>query len=228
MHQTTLNQHHFNPRPPWGGRRHKGRLYCNSPYISIHALRGEGDRTNAGNSRGAHHFNPRPPWGGRRACGMPSASHFSLFQSTPSVGRATNRNDYIQTWIKISIHALRGEGDPAARCAGTATKISIHALRGEGDDKWDIQRLMGHSSFQSTPSVGRATTPPNTMTRTATRFQSTPSVGRATIVSPLSVPISGEFQSTPSVGRATPMRQYVIIALRISIHALRGEGDAVS
>ena len=33
----------------------------------------------------------------------------------------------------ISIHALREEGDGAARNLGLAYKISIHALREEGD-----------------------------------------------------------------------------------------------
>ena len=36
---------------------------------------------------------------------------------------------------KISIHALRGEGDTGAMAAGVSkVVISIHALRGEGDD----------------------------------------------------------------------------------------------
>ena len=37
-----------------------------------------------------------------------------------------------------------------------------------------------------------------------------------------------KFQSTPSVGRATPVIQKRIISEDISIHALRGEGDASS
>ena len=35
--------------------------------------------------------------------------------------------------LKISIHALRGEGDYYSREIGDITEISIHALRGEGD-----------------------------------------------------------------------------------------------
>ena len=34
---------HFNPRPPWGGRRRRGMDENGRPSISIHALRGEGD-----------------------------------------------------------------------------------------------------------------------------------------------------------------------------------------
>ena len=78
----------FNPRPPWGGRQ------CPFPFeqcvllISIHALRGEGD-----NSGGYIRLNP------------------SEFQSTPSVGRATDIFLYAVKVDAISIHALRGEGD---------------------------------------------------------------------------------------------------------------------
>ena len=57
-----------------------------------------------------------------------------LFQSTPSVGRATFKPDKVYDFIYISIHALRGEGDD------------------------DTQSFYHYNSiFQSTPSVGRAT-----------------------------------------------------------------------
>ena len=38
-----LNYLYFNPRPPWGGRRGGGISRKFAKYISIHALRGEGD-----------------------------------------------------------------------------------------------------------------------------------------------------------------------------------------
>ena len=56
---------YFNPRPPWGGRRFEPVAFSSPPY-----------------------FNPRPPWGGR-----PVVEYINrirhIFQSTPSVGRAT-------------------------------------------------------------------------------------------------------------------------------------------
>ena len=106
----------------------------NNHWISIHALRGEGDRIRATSQRQRIHFNPRPPWGGRRwfcACSLGASV---AFQSTPSVGRATLKEALTPTDIFISIHALRGEGD---RIYG-----GIHSATSE---------------FQSTPSVGRAT-----------------------------------------------------------------------
>ena len=101
------------------------------------------------------------------------------FQSTPSVGRATLSEAVNTPSKRISIHALRGEGDktetPSPKLykdfnprppwggrpfiVGLAVKIfniSIHALRGEGDIIRLIQIAL-NNRFQSTPSVGRAT-----------------------------------------------------------------------
>ena len=58
------------------------------------------------------HFNPRPPWGGRQQAALPRHS-----------------------LIRISIHALRGEGDREKPLFATKYGISIHALRGEGDSR---------------------------------------------------------------------------------------------
>mgnify|MGYP000394877169 CR=1 FL=1 len=57
--------------------------------------------------------------------------------------------------------------------------ISIHALRGEGDAA-DFGATVRASSFQSTPSVGRATRFDCKEVLKLLKFQSTPSVGRAT------------------------------------------------
>ena len=78
------------------------------------------------------------------------------FQSTPSVGRATITVIPIFIRHRISIHALRGEGDHESFYQHRHIAISIHALRGEGDMEKFIQ-YMRLETFQSTPSVGRAT-----------------------------------------------------------------------
>ncbi len=107
-----LIANNFNPRPPWGGRQ----MDCNktisflaisihalrgegdptqTPYmpailsISIHALRGEGDAITPERLSKRRYFNPRPPWGGRRLRTR-RVRPYGKFQSTPSVGRATN------------------------------------------------------------------------------------------------------------------------------------------
>ena len=103
----------------------------------------------------------------------------TLFQSTPSVGRATAICHTGNKKRNISIHALRGEGDVSffqlrflslnfnprppwgGRQGGFSMRrdrcrISIHALRGEGDTIRACPLCSRHG-FQSTPSVGRAT-----------------------------------------------------------------------
>ena len=79
-------------------------------------------------------FYPRPPRGGRRKC-LSTAFRES----------------------KISIHALREEGDRSNTSSRpTPEMISIHALREEGDgDNWTAYRM--DQIFLSTPSARRAT-----------------------------------------------------------------------
>ena len=108
--------------------------YSRYMYISIHALRGEGDPTEVTSILTPIDFNPRPPWGGRLN-GRTNKIALEPFQSTPSVGRATRIALFLLAWMFcISIHALRGEGDADGAATGASgSAISIHALRGEGD-----------------------------------------------------------------------------------------------
>ena len=124
---------------------------------------------------------------------------------------------------EISIHALRVEGDfspsfgiskaprflstpsgwratSRSKVLRTACRISIHALRVEGDQK-----------RQRRP-------------RQLTRFLSTPSGWRATFFASCAV-LSASFLSTPSGWRATIICCAAPWCRRISIHALRVEGD---
>ena len=102
--------------------------------ISIHALRVEGDYTKSKSSKRQSDFYPRPPGGGRR---FQQCLYFCLggFLSTPSGWRATPDLYIMQRGGWISIHALRVEGDiNSAPPKGRHSEISIHALRVEGDD----------------------------------------------------------------------------------------------
>ena len=126
----------FNPRPPWGGRPNDLVYRQSHFYISIHALRGEGDSLKNKIDCFCDHFNPRPPWGGRpspasdtlslayfnprppwggRLYTVPDPLRKQGFQSTPSVGRATQTFGVSLPTAEISIHALRGEGDIRSR-----------------------------------------------------------------------------------------------------------------
>ena len=169
---------YFYPRPPGGGRRclpHRHPLlqkFLSTPSgwratdvaidnwhrarISIHALRVEGDQLLRRRLRlKIVDFYPRPPGGGRPFCKNTVADRRS-FLSTPSGWRATKATGDAISAVKISIHALRVEGDilistaiafsrqflstPSGWRATRPTRthrrtrrISIHALRVEGD-----------------------------------------------------------------------------------------------
>ena len=152
MFNVTAN---FYPRPPRGGRQFANlgeqpvKKFLSTPsarratlrqafavqhyYISIHALREEGDRLADFCFCLCTDFYPRPPRGGRRCGGGPGLSGF-----------------------RISIHALREEGDTPCPLGRGSVAISIHALREEGDDR--LHPVMsGYAIFLSTPSARRAT-----------------------------------------------------------------------
>ena len=100
--------------------------------ISIHALREEGDRGGTSYLRVLCNFYPRPPRGGRPLSSRPYRSA-TKFLSTPSARRATLILSALPISNKISIHALREEGDINFQLPRIPRSISIHALREEGD-----------------------------------------------------------------------------------------------
>ena len=135
---------------------------------------------------------------------MPHSSTNLIFQSTPSVGRATELLNVSLDEIDISIHALRGEGDEPNPLLPRAVSL-----------------------FQSTPSVGRATTIMESASGILSIFQSTPSVGRATRKTTMRALTVGYFNPRPPWGGRHEAVEYVAESISISIHALRGEGDPV-
>ena len=106
-----------------------------------------------GDSRG--HFYPRPPRGGRLNNAI-TALTSAQFLSTPSARRATAGRERQGQGRKISIHALREEGDALQKLKTIVEVISIHALREEGDTL-DGGMVAVRLIFLSTPSARRAT-----------------------------------------------------------------------
>ena len=101
-------------------------------FISIHALREEGDASRFTSLSSKLNFYPRPPRGGRLALlavvelDHEISIHALREEGDPDVGeRAVEQS--------ISIHALREEGDPVSQRLHHHLPISIHALREEGD-----------------------------------------------------------------------------------------------
>ena len=79
-------------------------------YISIHALREEGDSYRRGIIEPPRNFYPRPPRGGRQLIWIRNNIEVK-FLSTPSARRATSNGKADSSSEWISIHALREEGD---------------------------------------------------------------------------------------------------------------------
>ena len=192
--------------------------------ISIHALREEGDVGRHNFIGGKPDFYPRPPRGGRLASRICSSTA-TVFLSTPSARRATRAMSSSSvlspsflstpsarraTLQRVKPHAKQRDFYPRPPRGGRhqdqpeqdkPPQISIHALREEGDHRlrpFNALRLL----FLSTPSARRATSPSES---------SSPRI---------------RFLSTPSARRATRSGSLYLTASRISIHALREEGDA--
>ena len=196
-----------------------GRQYS----ISIHALREEGDRQSLRCRHGSAYFYPRPPRGGRPSSRMSNKTR-SQFLSTPSARRATNRGRIREPETRnFYPRPPRGgrRQNPAGQSqldrflstpsARRATihgpdrlrrhRISIHALREEGDiSSWssDLADII---------------------------FLSTPSARRATVRNSVSCLYGRDFYPRPPRGGRRGLHQRHHPEHRISIHALREEGD---
>ena len=169
------------------------------------------------------HFYPRPPRGGRlstnceRCCATrflstPSARRATLpslplvaageiFLSTPSARRATSTLDSMRPGQSISIHALREEGDRVQRRGGPGGR-NFYPRPPRGGRRGRIARESSSTVFLSTPSARRAT---SCAAAEAWRLTA--------------------FLSTPSARRATTTVSCSAVGTKISIHALREEGD---
>ena len=190
----------FYPRPPRGGRPHDVAFVGQRDFISIHALREEGDRGS-----------------------VKLSLLVCLFLSTPSARRATALSPCLFELFLISIHALREEGDAFAsnieveilnfyprpprggrpidqQAEIDSYLISIHALREEGDTG-EIRRKDRPVYFYPRPPRGG---------RQKRRTEHA---------------CDKKFLSTPSARRATKALQHHLTSRQISIHALREEGD---
>ena len=124
-----------------------------------------------------------------------------IFLSTPSARRATLQGRPSRPSRKISIHALREEGDAVVNRA-----VAVQ------DDFYPRPPRGGRLSGLSGSSPGSS-------------FLSTPSARRATFVFVLVMVDESRFLSTPSARRATMHSQGGSTMTGISIHALREEGD---
>ena len=190
------------------------------------------------------YFYPRPPRGGRQRVDSLSVLG-SLFLSTPSARRATFFRPSKYCSIRISIHALREEGDDVPT-VGQVLSDYFYPRPPRGGRPPSLSSSLQQDNFYPRPPRGGR---PGEFGCTAycSEFLSTPSARRATRAKsrPRSFPkisihalreegdprlygilvVHIEFLSTPSARRATRWRRTEPGAGEISIHALREEGD---
>ena len=122
--------------------------------ISIHALREEGDYIGLEIKRPFLDFYPRPPRGGRRCIGRLPHRHNHFYPRPPRGGRPVVFKQ-CGVFQRISIHALREEGDLRQAFQVQKYYISIHALREEGDKTARKTKAINLDFYPRPPRGGR-------------------------------------------------------------------------
>ena len=191
--------------------------------ISIHALREEGDLMTKIEKCTVSNFYPRPPRGGRRAAAASRARPADFYPRPPRGGRRRPS--------PVTSAALTFLSTPSARRAtsplpvvGQGRRISIHALREEGD-AFPSPLPQRRKEFLSTPSARRATRLCRCITSPAGYFYPRPPRGGRRADSG-----SGKIGKRISIHALReegdrPYRHHLQQCCKISIHALREEGD---
>ena len=193
---------YFYPRPPRGGRHPGGLGDHQKVGISIPALREEGDPAVPATRSASSYFYPRPPRGGRL--------------SWPSKEAVPRRH--------ISIPALREEGDTVYM---RGCKVDSEFLSPPSARRATARRLRRKEAityfYPRPPRGGRLHLCMQEALQTV--FLSPPSARRATLLNYHLAPADVVFLSPPSARRATFTCAGNRQIYRISIPALREEGD---
>ena len=145
--------------------------------ISIHALREEGDVAFFPVAHHCHNFYPRPPRGGRRYV-QEFAAWVRRFLSTPSARRATFFSGGVFYWDEFLSTPSARRATPGLCPDAQAGRISIHALREEGDTSKRRRSRTTCNFYPRPPRGGRQS--PCVAFCVFRIFLSTPSARRAT------------------------------------------------
>ena len=193
---------YFYPRPPRGGRHANIIDIKFTEEISIHALREEGDNAGAVVPAFLLYFYPRPPRGGRLPR-VPMSADRPRFLSTPSARRATAREMTArERFTNFYPRPPRGGRPRRPRCTSSGSRHFYPRPPRGGRHRSELD-VFSVVIFLSTPSARRATPEPR--------------IGFA---------VTSDFYPRPPRGGRHPRHQAVFRRQRISIHALREEGDS--
>ena len=144
-------------------------------------------------------FNPHLPCGRRRRS-RGDQEDSRVFQSTPSLRKATKVHAGISKKPGISIHTFLAEGDGNIKRDWIILSISIHTFLAEGDYRSASNRAQTAISIHTFLAEGDG----------MNSYRADASVG---------------FQSTPSLRKATVSCTGIGKAFEISIHTFLAEGD---
>ena len=214
---------YFYPRPPRGGRHRAGGRREEARDFYPRPPRGGRPCPPLPRRRSSGNFYPRPPRGGRPSS-APSPLGIEEFLSTPSARRATDTRAAKSRWVSYFYprpprggrrrlkpirmrrtdfypRPPRGGRPRRGRCSRSVMLISIHALREEGD-VLGIGQSWPDGDFYPRPPRG----------------------GRPILAALLTYALRNFYPRPPRGGRQhiDELRE---IAVEISIHALREEGD---
>ena len=220
---TELKRHKFLSTPSARRATSATAHHGKQRFISIHALREEGDLGTIHAGIQCFDFYPRPPRGGRPTRAHTRTRPADFYPRPPRGGRLLPFA-LVFFWRIISIHALREEGDPLGQYVELQLlAISIHALREEGDAGSHFGAREGiyfyprpprggrpgplktwtpSWKFLSTPSARRATWPPVSTSSMYSNFYPRPPRGGRRMLWPTELK-RHKFLSTPSARRAT-------------------------
>ena len=173
---------------------------------------------------GLSDFYPRPPGGGRPSHADARPKSATNFYPRPPGGGRQALDICYDSFIRISIHALRVEGDFALQAAPDrrGRGISIHALRVEGDLQAARRQKIMYISIHAIRVEGDVSRSTGSCSAEisihALRVEGDINCGHYPLPQ---IP----FLSTPSGWRATFSASLHCERRSISIHALRVEGD---
>ena len=217
---------YFYPRPPRGGRHTRTSSDAGSlRFLSTPSAR-RATTSGRTSTTASTNFYPRPPRGGRLTVGDPSGPE-SEFLSTPSARRATHHPRLRSGGQKISIHALREEGDGILRDdpAGASQFLSTPSAR-RATFLTGYRPAEGHHFYPRPPRGGRRNSSLHSLPEQV--FLSTPSARRATPARSTSSTSWSYFYPRPPRGGRRAVLVESVIFTKISIHALREEGDTAA
>ena len=198
-----FGRENFYPRPPRGGRRGPWRAVLQSRYISIHALREEGDPGHGDKSGAVRNFYPRPPRGGRLLIAHPPCTYLT-FLSTPSARRATRGTSMkaaTKTLFLSTPSARRATG--AARAAERSRQYFYPRPPRGGRPQRTAGRKQRGDFYPRPPRGGRREGKLTAYTRG--EFLSTPSARRATSIRSMCCSPGAYFYPRPPRGGRPPV-----------------------